>query len=103
MTGDEAQDRIALARHSDTFGNESAQVLELAWLNSRFETGLRSPLDAAMRQAIVDVVQRELVTPRGLRTARAMLRAASTSSACNVVDIDQPTTRRLNTSSTTAR
>ena len=47
-TGTLTQDRIALARHSDTFGNESAQVLELAWLNSHFQTGLRNLLDAAV-------------------------------------------------------
>jgi hypothetical protein len=43
------------------------------------------------------------ITPCGLRTASAMSSAASTSSACSVVDIDQPTMRRLNTSSTMAR
>jgi P-type Mg2+ transporter len=47
-TGTLTQDRIALARHSDTFGNESAQVLELAYLNSHFQTGLRNLLDAAV-------------------------------------------------------
>ena len=43
------------------------------------------------------------MTPRGRRMASAMLNASSTTVVCNVVAIDQPTIRRLNTSRTTAR
>ena len=37
--------RIALVRHVDAAGGESASVLENAFLNSRFESGLRTPLE----------------------------------------------------------
>ena len=43
------------------------------------------------------------MTPFGRRIVSAMLNASSTTVVCNVVDIDQPTIRRLKTSSTTAR
>ncbi|MGZ5167361.1 MAG: hypothetical protein ACXWCY_08000, partial [Burkholderiales bacterium] len=48
--------RISLERHVDARGLDSARVLELAYLNSRFETGLRSPLDEAiLRHGTIDV------------------------------------------------
>jgi Mg2+-importing ATPase len=40
--------RIRLERHVDIHGQDSGHVLELAYLISRFETGLRSPLDEAI-------------------------------------------------------
>ncbi len=42
--------RIRLERHIDALGRESARVLELAYLNSYFESGLKSPLDDAILQ-----------------------------------------------------
>jgi len=36
---------MSLDRSLDPFGNPSRRALELAYLNSRFETGIRSPLD----------------------------------------------------------
>lgn len=39
---------MALDRSLDPFGNPSGRVLTLAWLNSKFETGIRSPLDLAI-------------------------------------------------------
>ena len=39
---------MSLARHIDVRGADSARVLFLAFLNSRFETGIRSPLDDAI-------------------------------------------------------
>ncbi|MDI6773446.1 MAG: magnesium-translocating P-type ATPase [bacterium] len=47
-TGTLTQARIHLERHLDGLGRESARVLELAYINSVFETGLRSPLDEAI-------------------------------------------------------
>ena len=49
-TGTLTEARIRLERHVDAQGADSARVLELAYLNSRFETGLRSPLDDAILQ-----------------------------------------------------
>jgi P-type Mg2+ transporter len=47
-TGTLTEARIHLERHLDPLGRESQRVLELAYLNSFFETGLKSPLDDAI-------------------------------------------------------
>ena len=47
-TGTLTEARIRMERHVDPLGQPSARALELAWLNSHFETGLRSPLDEAI-------------------------------------------------------
>jgi P-type Mg2+ transporter len=47
-TGTLTEGRIKLERHLDALGNDSTQVLHLAYLNSYFETGLKSPLDDAI-------------------------------------------------------
>lgn len=47
-TGTLTEARIRLERHVDAFGNENERIIEWAYLNSYFETGLRSPLDDAI-------------------------------------------------------
>ena len=47
-TGTLTEARIALTRHVDITDNDSERVLTLAWLNSHFESGLKSPLDNAI-------------------------------------------------------
>jgi len=47
-TGTLTEARIRLERHIDGLGLASSRVLELAFLNSNFETGLRSPMDDAI-------------------------------------------------------
>jgi Mg2+-importing ATPase len=47
-TGTLTEAHIRLERHLDGKGQESEHVVELAYLNSYFETGLRSPLDKAI-------------------------------------------------------
>jgi Mg2+-importing ATPase len=47
-TGTLTEARIRLVRQIAISGAESLRVLELGWLNSHFETGLRSPLDEAI-------------------------------------------------------
>ncbi|HJV94770.1 MAG TPA: HAD-IC family P-type ATPase, partial [Albitalea sp.] len=47
-TGTLTEANIRLERHVDAQGADSARVFELAYLNSVFETGLKSPLDAAI-------------------------------------------------------
>jgi Mg2+-importing ATPase len=47
-TGTLTEGRIRLERHVDAAGGDSDRVLELAYLNSHFETGIRSPLDDAI-------------------------------------------------------
>jgi Mg2+-importing ATPase len=47
-TGTLTEAKIRLERHVDAQGAPSERVLELAYLNSFFETGLKSPLDEAI-------------------------------------------------------
>ena len=47
-TGTLTEAKIVLIRHIAVSGVDSERVLQLAWLNSHFESGLRSPLDAAI-------------------------------------------------------
>ena len=47
-TGTLTEARIHLERHVDALGRDSSRVLELAYLNSFFESGLRSPMDDAI-------------------------------------------------------
>ncbi len=47
-TGTLTLDRIILERHCDLRLREDARVLELAWLNSHFQTGLASVMDRAI-------------------------------------------------------
>jgi Mg2+-importing ATPase len=47
-TGTLTEARIRLERHVDVAGRDSREVLRLAYLNSFFETGLKSPLDDAI-------------------------------------------------------
>ncbi|MBI3301098.1 MAG: magnesium-translocating P-type ATPase [Deltaproteobacteria bacterium] len=54
-TGTLTEARIRLEQHLDTLGRDSQRVLELAYLNSYFETGLKSPLDDAILQHAEEV------------------------------------------------
>ncbi|HMF20990.1 MAG TPA: magnesium-translocating P-type ATPase, partial [Pseudolabrys sp.] len=47
-TGTLTQNRVILERHLDIHGNEDSHVLELAWLNSFHQTGLKNLLDVAV-------------------------------------------------------
>lgn len=47
-TGTLTEAKIRLERHVDAQGDDSPAVLKLAYLNSYFESGLRSPLDDAI-------------------------------------------------------
>jgi Mg2+-importing ATPase len=47
-TGTLTQDKIFLARHTDIWGEESDEVLDLAYLNSYYQTGLKNLLDVAV-------------------------------------------------------
>ncbi|WP_149086260.1 magnesium-translocating P-type ATPase [Pseudomonas prosekii] len=57
-TGTLTQDKICLARHVDVWGEECDEVLEMAYLNSYYQTGLKNLLDVAVLQHAE--VQREL-------------------------------------------
>ena len=47
-TGTLTQDRIALARHADADGQDTDEVLDFAFLNSFYQTGLKNLLDHAV-------------------------------------------------------
>ena len=47
-TGTLTQDKIFLARHTDVWGEDSDEVLEAAYLNSYYQTGLKNLLDVAV-------------------------------------------------------
>ena len=51
-TGTLTQDRIILKRHLDIRGNDSARVLEYAYLNSFHQSGLKNLLDVAVLQHV---------------------------------------------------
>ena len=47
-TGTLTENKIALVKHLDTEGNDSDKVLLFSYINSYFDTGLKSPLDDAI-------------------------------------------------------
>ncbi len=47
-TGTLTQDKIALARHADAYGQDTDEVLNFAFLNSYYQTGLKNLLDRAV-------------------------------------------------------
>ena len=51
-TGTLTQNRIILKRHLDIRGEESERVLQYAYLNSHFQTGLKNLLDVAVLQHV---------------------------------------------------
>jgi len=51
-TGTLTQDKIFLARHTDVDGEESDEVLEMAFLNSYYQTGLKNLLDVAVLEHV---------------------------------------------------
>ncbi len=51
-TGTLTQDRIILKRHLDIRGDESDRVLQYAYLNSHFQSGLKNLLDVAVLQHV---------------------------------------------------
>ncbi len=51
-TGTLTQDRIALARKTDAFGQPSGEVLDFAFLNSYYQTGLKNVLDHAVLEHV---------------------------------------------------
>ena len=55
-TGTLTAGKMTLNQTIDPFGNPSQRTLELAYLNSKFETGIRSPLDEViLRQSKADI------------------------------------------------
>jgi P-type Mg2+ transporter len=52
MTGTLTQDRIILKRRLDIGGHESERVLEYAYLNSHYQSGLKNLLDVGVLQHI---------------------------------------------------
>jgi Mg2+-importing ATPase len=51
-TGTLTQDKVILERHVDIFGKDDARVLEFAYLNSHYQSGLRNLLDVAVLEHV---------------------------------------------------
>jgi Mg2+-importing ATPase len=51
-TGTLTQDKIALARHADAYGQDTDEVLNFAFLNSYYQTGLKNLLDRAVLERV---------------------------------------------------
>ncbi|MBC3878307.1 magnesium-translocating P-type ATPase [Undibacterium sp. FT79W] len=51
-TGTLTQDKILLSRHIDAWGLDSDEVLEMAYLNSYYQTGLKNLLDVAVLEHV---------------------------------------------------
>ena len=51
-TGTLTQDKVILEKHLDIFGQESESVLDYAYLNSRYQTGLKNLLDVAVLEHV---------------------------------------------------
>src|SRR6267154_910141 len=64
-TGTLTQDKIFLSRHCGAFGEESDSVLEYAYLNSYYQTGLKNLLDVAVLEHVE--VHRELAINTAFR------------------------------------
>ncbi|MCX7815962.1 MAG: magnesium-translocating P-type ATPase [Syntrophales bacterium] len=61
-TGTLTQDRVVLERHVDILGNTSEEVLNYAYLNSYFQTGLRNLIDRTILEYVnLDTSQCRLV------------------------------------------
>ncbi|HED3066029.1 TPA: magnesium-translocating P-type ATPase [Kluyvera ascorbata] len=61
-TGTLTQDKIVLENHTDISGRVSERVLQTAWLNSHYQTGLKNLLDTAVLEGVDEVAARELST-----------------------------------------
>jgi Mg2+-importing ATPase len=64
-TGTLTQDKIFLKRHVDAWGKDSAETLEMAYLNSYYQTGLKNLLDMAVLEHVE--VQQELNPAKNYR------------------------------------
>ena len=51
-TGTLTQDKIALARHIDAYGQDTDEVLNFAFVNSSYQTGLKNLLDRAVLERV---------------------------------------------------
>lgn len=59
-TGTLTQDKVVLIRHVDLHGGDSRRVLEHAYLNSLFQTGLKNLLDRAVMDRALQLGLREI-------------------------------------------
>jgi len=60
-TGTLTQNRVTLTQHLDSYGNSSLFPIQLAFLNSHFQTGLSNLMDVA----VVDFFREQLTNSRG--------------------------------------
>lgn len=82
-TGTLTQDKIFLARHVDVLGKESNAVLEMAYLNSYYQTGLKNLLDVAVLEhaEVHRELDSELCIPPHSHKAQCLRTTSRTSSS----------------------
>ena len=78
-TGTLTQDRIILEHHIDVTGKEDPEVLDLAWINSHNQSGLKNLLDVAVIRFAQ--AQRGVRTPRFCKKS-TNCRSTSSAGAC---------------------
>ncbi|MEP7097218.1 MAG: magnesium-translocating P-type ATPase [Dokdonella sp.] len=61
-TGTLTQDKVILEHHVDIKGEEDEQVLEFAYLNSHYQTGLKNLLDLAVLDRVDQAIRERLQT-----------------------------------------
>jgi Mg2+-importing ATPase len=66
-TGTLTQDKVVLLKYLNVRGEEDEEVLEYAYLNSYFQTGLKNLLDVAVLEH-ADLIQSKQLTERYLKT-----------------------------------
>ena len=79
-TGTLTQDRIILKRHLDIHGEDRERVLQYAYLNSHFQSGLKNLLDVAVLAACRDCTRSSRSTAATARSTRS--RSISRAGAC---------------------
>ena len=79
-TGTLTQDKVILERHLDAGGEENEQVLEYAYLNSHFQTGLKNLLDRPCSTAHDE--HRSSSTADALRARSTRCRSTSSGGGC---------------------
>nr|WP_317698554.1 magnesium-translocating P-type ATPase [Xylocopilactobacillus apis] len=65
-TGTLTEDRVVVMRHVNVFGEDNDHVLQLAYMNSNYQTGWSNLMDAAIIEYVREHPEQEKTLPQGL-------------------------------------
>ncbi|BDR59508.1 magnesium-translocating P-type ATPase [Xylocopilactobacillus apicola] len=65
-TGTLTEDRVVVMRHVNVFGEDNDDVLQLAYMNSNYQTGWSNLMDAAIIEYVREHPEQEKTLPQGL-------------------------------------